>query len=504
MQDAFPVLSEDHCCRDLLELMTLSSIDERPSIEGVLTEIDALLAGDDIDRLAVVAAAVEVDEHVSGASGSAVDGNVVESPKREEQLDFTARIEARLKERSFVVPATLEENPPADPAAATEALEHIYRPEKNRGWRYLLILVVGILLGSGFYFLFLSSPPARTVVDVGAAVDRGRMAGDELDRALLMWQEGQVEDAIETLEALALAHPDDPRALNNLAAISAAGGDYERARDYLEGALKTDSAYATVYNNLATVYAEMARDTYGKALQFDSSAGAIQLTALSSRGATVNPTLSQTVSQEDSPAPADAMTAGPENMEAGIGTMVDADSDGDREADAGPGDGEVVRAEPSGEQRSVEMAVVAKNDVPVVEESSAAAPQAEMEAVLAAGEETPQKFIQRWAEAWSSQDVDSYLGFYSSSFLPPGGKPRSEWESQRARRITSPRNIDVRLSDLSLRLSMDTEGRALVRVEAVQDYKSDRFSDRTRKLFDLTQVDGRWYIQRERSLGSVR
>ena len=43
-----------------------------------------------------------------------------------------------------------------------------------------------------------------------------------------------------------------------------------------------------------------------------------------------------------------------------------------------------------------------------------------------------------------------------------------------------------------------------MQIEVSQAYQSDRFADRTRKLFDLQRNGEQWQILRERSLGRVR
>ena len=76
-------------------------------------------------------------------------------------------------------------------------------------------------------------------------------------------------EAIETFEKLTQEYPDIAEPYNNLAALYAAGGDYERARLTLLQALRTNPSYATAYENLGDVYAALAAQSYDKAMRFD-------------------------------------------------------------------------------------------------------------------------------------------------------------------------------------------------------------------------------------------
>ena len=76
-------------------------------------------------------------------------------------------------------------------------------------------------------------------------------------------------EAIAIFETLTQEYPDIAEPYNNLAALYAASGDYERARLTLLQALRTNPSYATAYENLGDVYAALASQSYDKALKFD-------------------------------------------------------------------------------------------------------------------------------------------------------------------------------------------------------------------------------------------
>ena len=53
--------------------------------------------------------------------------------------------------------------------------------------------------------------------------------------------------------------------------IYAGHGQYDKARTALEQSIRTHPSYATAYENLGDVYAKLASQAYGKALQLDAS-----------------------------------------------------------------------------------------------------------------------------------------------------------------------------------------------------------------------------------------
>ena len=78
-------------------------------------------------------------------------------------------------------------------------------------------------------------------------------------------------EALSVFQKLIEDHPDMPAPYNNMAVIYGAQGEYEKARSALERAIRTNPAYATAYQNLGDVYAQLASQAYTKALQLDKS-----------------------------------------------------------------------------------------------------------------------------------------------------------------------------------------------------------------------------------------
>ena len=76
-------------------------------------------------------------------------------------------------------------------------------------------------------------------------------------------------EATEVFLKLTLDHPELAESYNNLAALHAAAGDYEKARAALEQALRINPNYATAHENLGDVYAILASQAYGRAARLD-------------------------------------------------------------------------------------------------------------------------------------------------------------------------------------------------------------------------------------------
>jgi Flp pilus assembly protein TadD len=107
------------------------------------------------------------------------------------------------------------------------------------------------------------------------AVDRYLVAkpGDERGRFLkgvILSEQGRTNDAFAVFFALTQDHPELAEPYNNIAVIYASRGEYERARDALENAIRANPEYAVAYANLGDLYARLAARAYEKALDLDA------------------------------------------------------------------------------------------------------------------------------------------------------------------------------------------------------------------------------------------
>src|SRR6185436_14972975 len=165
---------------------------------------------------------------------------------------------------------------------------------------------------------------------------------------------------------------------------------YEKARTALEQSIRTHPSYATAYENLGDVYAKLASQAYGKALQLDASNAAAQ------------------------------------NKLSLVRELV-------REPGAKPT--AVAAAAPAKEapKETPKPPVVAEK---APEKPAPAKPAADSQAEVL-------KTVQGWAQAWSKKDVDAYLGYYAKDFKTPGGEARPAWEKTRRERIGAAKSIAV-------------------------------------------------------------
>ena len=90
-------------------------------------------------------------------------------------------------------------------------------------------------------------------------------------KALILTEQKRTQEAITLFQKLSEDFPELPEPHNNLAVLYAGTGQYDKARAALEMAIRTDPRYATAYENLGDVYAKLAGEAYGRALQLDSS-----------------------------------------------------------------------------------------------------------------------------------------------------------------------------------------------------------------------------------------
>lgn len=101
-----------------------------------------------------------------------------------------------------------------------------------------------------------------------------------------------------------------------------------------------------------------------------------------------------------------------------------------------------------------------------------------------------------WASAWSAQEVDLYLSFYSKNFVPTGSQSRASWAQARKKRLTLPLWVTVNVSEFSFKPPTTQRARVMFN----QDYRSSRYSEHSKKELLLENVDGAWLIIKENSL----
>ena len=130
-----------------------------------------------------------------------------------------------------------------------------------------------------------------------------------------------------------------------------------------------------------------------------------------------------------------------------------------------------------------------------LEETVSEEPPIEVVAEIGPEDEIEQVMYQ-WASAWAGQDVEAYLDVYSNNFVPTGQQSLAQWQAQRRQRLARPDRIELELEEMEV-LIFDVRH---ARVRLTQGYRSERYSDVTRKEFQMVREDGHWRISSERTL----
>ena len=290
-------------------------------------------------------------------------------------------------------------------------------------------------------------------------------------RGIILTEMGRTEEGIKAFTQLSADNPQLPEPYNNLAVLYAQQNQLDKARAALLMAIQTNPAYATAHENLGDLYARLASQAYDKALQLEGSNPAVQ-TKLKMVGSLFgNPSAAPAgkippvkVAQVTppakpvaTPAPTAAPTAKPVST---------------------PSPAPVVK--PTAKPTPVPTPV--PTPAPKVNEQSA-----EKQQVANA--------VENWAQSWSKQNVKGYLGAYSNNFKTPGKQKFSAWEEERRQRISSPKSIDVKISDIKIEIADDGTAKARFR----QSYKASHLSSSTGKTLILEKSGSRWLIREERT-----
>ena len=105
----------------------------------------------------------------------------------------------------------------------------------------------------------------------GALAQQPKDAQGRFLKGLILTELKKGADAIQVFTGLTEDYPELPEPYNNLAVLYASQGNYDKAKAALELAIHTHPCYATAYENLGDIYAQLARRSYDKALQLDKS-----------------------------------------------------------------------------------------------------------------------------------------------------------------------------------------------------------------------------------------
>jgi Flp pilus assembly protein TadD len=215
-------------------------------------------------------------------------------------------------------------------------------------------------------------------------------------RAVMLAEQNRKDDAIRAFTEITEKFPALPEPYNNLAVLFADQGQFDKAKKSLENAIKTHPSYATAHENLGDIYAKLATEAYGKALQLDNTNASAQnkLALIKDLFSATNKPL-QMASAKPTTTP--AVNPPPTNN--------------------------VNKSEPAATIKSTDISEPATENKRVADS------------------------VNQWAKAWANKDIDGYLSSYAQSFKTPDGMNRESWEEMRKSRINKPQTISISINN---------------------------------------------------------
>lgn len=94
------------------------------------------------------------------------------------------------------------------------------------------------------------------------------------------------------------------------------------------------------------------------------------------------------------------------------------------------------------------------------------------------------ELVKGWAQAWSEQDVEAYVGFYQAGYSPSADLAHQQWLEQRRIRLTNKRFIEVTVSDFLVQPKADGFD-----VTFTQHYRSNTLDDSITKRLSFDAAD---------------
>ncbi|MCM8772681.1 MAG: L,D-transpeptidase family protein [Candidatus Omnitrophica bacterium] len=101
--------------------------------------------------------------------------------------------------------------------------------------------------------------------------------------------------------------------------------------------------------------------------------------------------------------------------------------------------------------------------------------------------------IDNWKMAWESKNIQNYIEFYDENFLSDG-KNKKLWKSHKERINRNKTFIKVEIKDLQIIPYGKTKLGFLVIAFFIQEYSSNNFSSKTKKILYLVKRNNNWKI----------
>ena len=285
-------------------------------------------------------------------------------------------------------------------------------------------------------------------------------------KGLILTERNKQAEAITVFTKLTEDFPELPEPYNNLAVLYAGRGEYEKARESLEMAIRTHPSYATAHENLGDVYAKLASQSYDKALQLDGRNSTAQTklslvrNLIAGKPEPITVAAAPVVKQEPKAVTPPPAVTPPAVTPPAVTPPV------------------VAIAQPK----------PALPTAPAITATQPADPKLNtigMDSQILA-------VVEAWAKAWTEQNMSGYLGSYSSEFDTPGNMSRANWEKMREQRIVGKETIRVVVENPLITITGD---QAVVKFK--QSYFSNRLNNVSRKTLTMKQEDGTWKITSE-------
>ncbi len=300
-------------------------------------------------------------------------------------------------------------------------------------------------------------------------------------------------EALQVFQKLVEDHPEMPAPYNNLAVLYGSQGDYDKARAALVAAIRTNPQYATAYQNLGDVYAQLASQAYSKALQLDKSDTTVPPKLVLLRELISNPgqAAAPTAVAAATPAPAPAPAPAAKPVQIAVATpapAAPAPVAAPKPAPVPPPAPVVASKPPAPTPAPAPTPVATPKPAPAPAPAPAPTPAAASGDAVA----DVSAAVHNWASAWSHRDMGAYLGAYTPEYTT-GGKSHKAWEDDRQARIVPRKRIAVEISDLRVSVNGDK-----AQAHFKQTYESDTLTTSGHKTLDLVRSpSGKWLIKQE-------
>jgi tetratricopeptide (TPR) repeat protein len=301
-------------------------------------------------------------------------------------------------------------------------------------------------------------------------------------------------EALQVFQKLVEDHPEMPAPYNNLAVLYGSQGDYDKARAALVAAIRTNPQYATAYQNLGDVYAQLASQAYSKALQIDKSDTVTPPKLVLLRELIANPATGSAPTAVAAATPAPAPVPAPAKpVQVAAATPAPVPVAAPKPAPVpppAPAPTPVVPPKPA--PVPAPAPTPAPKPAPAPAPTPVPAPAPAPAIVTSNGLSDVSDAVHAWATAWSRRDMAGYLGAYTPDYAT-GGKSHKAWEEDRKARILPRKHIAVEISDLRVSVNGDK-----AQAHFKQTYESDALTTSGHKTLDLVRTpSGKWLIKQE-------